>query len=201
MDQMSLFGAGPPPGAARLRAKAAPASRKPHQLFFALCPDAPAAQQIAERGAALDRGYRIGGQPVPPHRLHISLHSLGGYDEIPDAVLLAARQAADAVRAQAFDVVFDRAMTFSGSNPYVVCGGEGMAPVKALWLALGMELAKVLDFKKTSFTPHMTLSYQGRRMAEHPIEPLRWTARELVLIDSHVGKHLHDPLGRWPLRD
>lgn len=200
-DQMNLFGSGgEPPSSSRPSPGSARAPRKHHQLFFAIRPDAQAAQEIAKLGARLDQQYGIGGQPLKPDHLHVTLHAIGAYDEIPDAVLLAARQAAEAVRADAFDVVFDRAMTFAGSRPYVLCGGEGVEPVKALWLTLGMELANVFPFKKTSYTPHMTLSYKGRHMAEHPIEPIRWTAREFVLIDSHLGKNLHDPVGRWPLR-
>jgi 2'-5' RNA ligase len=45
----------------------------------------------------------------------------------------------------------------------------------------------------------MTMSYSGRAVAEHAIEPIRWTAREFLLIDSHVGKTYHEVVGRWRL--
>lgn len=132
--------------------------------------------------------------------MHITLHVIGEYDETPQAAVLAARQAGDAVLADAFDVVFDRAMTFIGAKAYVLGGGEGVEQVKAFWLNLGIQLANIQPIKKSSFTPHMTLSYMGRAVVEHPIEPIRWTAREFVLINSHVGDTYHEVVGRWPLR-
>lgn len=49
-----------------------------------------------------------------------------------------------------------------------------------------------------SFTPHMTLAYKGRLGMVHAIEPVRWPAYELVLINSHQGQTVHEVLGRWP---
>ena len=54
--------------------------------------------------------------------------------------------------------------------------------------------------KRQHVTPHMTLSYRGKRLAETAIDAVRWQANELVLIDSHVGDHVHEVIGRWPLR-
>jgi RNA 2',3'-cyclic 3'-phosphodiesterase len=201
LDQMNLFGSdGHPPGNSAPASKAPRGPRKRRKLFFAIRPDADAALEIASLGVALDKQFGIGGQPLRPDRLHITLHVVGEYDETPQAVIDAARQAGDAVVADAFDVVFDRAMTFVGAKAYVLGGGEGVEAVKAFWLTLGIELANIFAVKKSSFTPHMTLSYSGRAIAEHPIEPIRWTAHEFVLIDSHVGETFHDVVGRWPLR-
>jgi 2'-5' RNA ligase len=201
LDQMNLFGFDSgPPGTSAPASKPARGPRKRRKLFFAIRPDADAANEIDSLGATLDQRFRIGGQPLRPDRLHITLHVIGEYDETPQAVIDAARQAGDAVVADAFDVVFDRAMTFVGAKAYVLGGSEGVEAVKDLWLKLGIELANIFAFKKSSFTPHMTLSYKGRPIAEHPIEPIRWTAREFVLIDSHVGETYHDVVGRWPLR-
>jgi 2'-5' RNA ligase len=46
----------------------------------------------------------------------------------------------------------------------------------------------------------MTVSYGGANLGERPVEPLRWSAREFMLIDSHSGAHVHEVLARWPLR-
>ena len=201
VDQMNLFGFdNRTPGTSRPVVKPTRGPRKRRKLFFAILPDAHAAKEIASLGATLDKQHKIGGQPLRPDRLHITLHVIGEYDETPRAAVLAARQAGDAVVADAFDVVFDRAMTFIGAKAYVLCGGEGVEQVKAFWLNLGIQLADIHAFKKPSFTPHMTLSYKGRPVVEHPIEPIRWTAREFVLINSHVGDTYHEVVGRWPLR-
>ena len=201
VDQMNLFGFdNRTPGTSRPVSKPTRGPRKRRKLFFAILPDAHAAQEIASLGATLDKRHRIGGQPLRPDRLHITLHVIGEYDETPQAAVLAARQAGDAVLADAFDVVFDRAMTFIGAKAYVLGGGDGVEQVKAFWLKLGIQLANIQPIKKSSFTPHMTLSYMGRAVVEHPIEPIRWTAREFVLINSHVGDTYHEVVGRWPLR-
>ena len=50
---------------------------------------------------------------------------------------------------------------------------------------------------KKAFMPHVTLLYAERSVEEHPIEPIRWTVNEFVLIHSMHG-HVH--LARWPLR-
>jgi 2'-5' RNA ligase len=201
VDQMNLFGIdNRTTGTSSPIFKATRVPRKRRKLFFALRPDADAAKEIASLGAALDKHHGIGGQPLRPDRLHITLHVIGEYDETPQPAILAARQVGDAVIADAFDVVFDRAMTFVGAKAYVLGGSEGVEAVKAFWLRLGIELANIQAFRKSSFTPHMTLSYRGRTMAEHPIEPIRWTAREFVLINSHVGETYHEVVGRWPLR-
>lgn len=203
LDQMNLFGSNDePPSVSGPAAKTPRGPRKRRKLFFAILPDAQTAREIAGLGAALDQQYGIGGRPLRPDRLHITLHVIGEYDETPEADVLAARQAGDAVQEDAFDVVFDRAMTFVAARAYVLGGGEGVEAVKAFWLKLGIQLANanVRTFKHSTFTPHMTLSYQGRPVAEHPIAPIRWTAREFVLINSHVGETYHEIMGRWPLR-
>jgi 2'-5' RNA ligase len=77
----------------------------------------------------------------------------------------------------------------------------GSAGLLALHQALGIALADTGErIKRQRITPHMTLSYRGKRIAETAIEAVRWRLQELVLIDSHVGAHRHDVIDRWPLR-
>jgi len=49
-------------------------------------------------------------------------------------------------------------------------------------------------------TPHLTLLYDARRVDEQPIDPIRWTVREFVLVHSLLGQTRYIPLGKWPLR-
>lgn len=202
-DQLNLFGSNavPPEDKHPARPGKSQGPRKRFKLFFAILPGMADAERISRLGASLDLQYGIGGHPLRTDRLHITLHVLGEYDERPELDIALARQAADAVVAEAFDVEFDRAMTFrTPSNPYVLRVGDGTEQIEAFWLKLGIEIANVRPFKRPAFTPHMTLSYNGQPKAEHPIEPLRWTAREFVLINSHVGDTYHEPVGRWSLR-
>ncbi|WP_114970227.1 2'-5' RNA ligase family protein [Rhodoferax ferrireducens] len=202
-DQSTLPGfegapSGVPPSA-KVSAKV-PRGRAPHTLFFAIFPDADAAKAIAIQAAHLGRAHGLVGQPLLAHRLHVTLHDLGGYGELPPDMVKTAREAGDAVAAPAFDVVFDRAMSFPSSRTYVLCGGAGIAQLTAFRQSLGLAMGHAGLPVKRSFTPHMTVLYDRHPIAEHATEPITWTAKEFVLVNSHVGKGVHEVLGRWSLR-
>lgn len=203
-DQLNLFGGeGALPQAVRPEKSRKPGEpRKRFKLFFAILPDAAVAADLSALGIRLDRQHGVRGDPMRADRLHITLHVVGEYDERPDEVIEMAKRVGNRVKAVPFEVVFDRAMTFNtASNPYVLrVSHDTDQRIRDFWLNLGMEIANVRPFREPSFTPHMTLSYKGNVTAEHPIEPVRWTAREFVLINSHVGKTYHEHVGRWPLR-
>ena len=198
-DQLGLFGIDPVPPTTPAAKKARP-PRKMHKLFFALKPDAEDAQAFARYIRELDRQHFVGGQLLRVDRLHITLQVVGEFDETPEPIVQVMRQVGDAVVANVFDISFDRAMYFQGARAYVLAGGEGVQTVRDFHQNLCAEIGKVLPFKAPSLTPHMTMSYGGRVVAEHAIEPIRWTARELLLIDSHVGKTYHEVVGSWSLR-
>jgi 2'-5' RNA ligase len=50
------------------------------------------------------------------------------------------------------------------------------------------------------FTPHVTLLYDSRLVAEQAVSPIHWTAHELVLVHSLLGQTRYVPLARWPLQ-
>ncbi|MNL66559.1 hypothetical protein D3C87_1910460 [compost metagenome] len=50
-----------------------------------------------------------------------------------------------------------------------------------------------------SFTPHVTMLYDRRLVAEQGIEPVRWTVGGFTLIHSLLGRTEHIPLARWTL--
>ena len=169
------------------------------KLFFALRPLPEAAQAIAQKSVELGRIHGIQGSLVLADHLHISLHSVGLYETIPQSALDAACRAGAALHSDGFEVVFDQAMSFN-QGTYVLCPGEGTQAIQGLYLSLGMAMADAGFAKRAAnFTPHMTLSYRGQLVAKHSIAPLRWRACEVVLINSHQGAGVHEVLGRWPL--
>ena len=179
----------------------ASAGKAPYSLFFSFFPPAQDIAAIAALTARLKQEHGLAGKPLLPHRLHITLMDLGNYQEVPDDVIAAARAAADAVRCQAFDLVLDRALSYPSSRTYVLNGhGQDLDAIRAFRESLRESvLAQGLCAGK-SFTPHMTLMYDPARIAEHAVEPVRLRVQEFVLIRSHVGKGIYDPLGRWTLR-
>jgi 2'-5' RNA ligase len=50
------------------------------------------------------------------------------------------------------------------------------------------------------FVPHMTLLYGPNAVPLQAIEPIRFVAREFVLIHSELGLTRYTVLGRWPLQ-
>jgi 2'-5' RNA ligase len=175
------------------------------RLFFALFPDAQAAERIAECARQLRAEHGLHGTPLKTERFHITLHHLGDYAGLPQGVVDMASQAAAAVKSAPFSVSFDRAASFSSSprnRPLVLRGDAGLAELMVFQRALGVEMSKagLGRWSKPAYTPHVTLLYDDRAVAEQAVEPITWTAGEFVLVHSLIGQTLHVPLARWPLR-
>lgn len=49
----------------------------------------------------------------------------------------------------------------------------------------------------SGFVPHLTLLYDTQPLAEGPVPPVTWIARDFVLIYSTPGQPYRF-LGRWP---
>ena len=210
-DQLSMFDTESPEppelpepaGVVPPRSDDAPGSL--HSLFFAVLPAAEDASRLHAEAALLDRRLVVGGRALEADRLHVSLHALSAWVGMrPDADIARWCRAGAKVRCAPFEVVFDRVATLGGEGRPLVfksaddLGAEGLL---ALHQALGMALADTGErIKRQRITPHMTMSYRGKRTADTAIEPVRWCAHELVLIDSRVGAHRHDVIGRWPLQ-
>lgn len=191
-EQLSLMGLGAPP-------------RKTDRLFFAIFPDAAAAVRIAQLAHRLRGEQGLKGKPLETARFHVTLHHLGDYAGLRPDIVAAAVEAAATVAMPPFEAAFDRALSFSvrpGNRPFVLRGGEGVAALTAFQQTLAAALGKsrLWDRVKSQYTPHMTLLYDDRVIAELPTETVKWTVREFVLVHSLLGKTVHVPLARWPLR-
>ena len=187
-DQFSLFDA--PPVTDR--------------LFFAIFPDPATAAGIARHADALRAAHQLHGRPLAPERFHITLHHLGDHAGVRRDIVAMAGEAAEAITTSPFEVTFDRAASFhnGGNNPFVLECGEGFDALDAFQRELGLAMAraglgKLVD---KSFTPHVTMLYDKRLVAEQAIAPVKWTVRGFTLIHSLLGRTEHIPLGRWMLR-
>ncbi|MBR7893255.1 RNA 2',3'-cyclic phosphodiesterase [Burkholderia multivorans] len=179
------------------------APRLHHRLFFAVQPDSDTAARIADAARRLWPDATGTGHWVDTARLHVTLHSLGEFMQVPPDVIARAREAAQRVRAEPFDVSFDRIVSFSGRSddrPWVLTVTDVSHELIDLQRQLVEALKRTgLRPPRTSFTPHVTLRYDRSRRAPHTIEPIAWTVSEFVLIDSWLGKTHHDVIDRWPL--
>jgi 2'-5' RNA ligase len=175
-------------------------------LFFAVLPDAGAAERITALARDLREAHALRGKVLELTRLHVSLHYLGGYEGLPQGVAAAAIEAAAAVVMPSFDVLFDRAASFrgrAGNHPYVLQGGDGVVGLLALHGLLGTALQRVGlgRWVRRQCLPHITMLYDHDTIANHPVEPIGWTVREVVLVrslygDSHGRQGRHEYLAR-----
>ncbi len=177
------------------------------RLFFALLPDAAAAQAIRRRARGIQRTHDLRGELIETDRLHLSLQHLGNHAGVPASCIDAARRAASRINLPAFDVCLDRALTFKGR-------GREARPrpcvLKATFddrlhrfhrsLALAMRDCG-LRVQWSGFTPHITMFYDPKIIDEHPVEPVCLEVREFVIVHSLINARLpYELLGRWPLR-
>jgi 2'-5' RNA ligase len=187
-DQFSLFDA--PPVTDR--------------LFLAIFPDPATADAIAQQAGALRAAHQLSGRPLAPERFHITLHHLGDHAGVRRDIVSMAGEAAEAMTRSPFEVTFDRAGSFhnGGNNPFVLQGAEGLDALKAFQRDLGLAMARAGGGKwvDKAFTPHVTMLYDKRLVAEQAIEPVTWTVGGFVLIHSLLGRTEHVPLARWTLR-
>lgn len=135
--------------------------------------------------------------------LHLTLYHLGDFARFPQAVADKAGAAAAAVGVAPFEIVLDQAISFSRRTsrdlPCVLLAGEPLDPLKQFQRALVATLKAAGLYRYASFTPHLTLLYDGTAVERQPVEPIRWQATEFVLIRSLIGKGEHETVARWAL--
>jgi 2'-5' RNA ligase len=178
--------------------------RRLDNIFFAVCADEAAATQIHDIAKSIGAEFGLRGRLLDSLCLHITLHGVGEFEGLPRARIAQANEAACSVSMPAFDVDFDRAMSF-GSNgqnrPLVLRGSVGHAELRRLHRLLGEAMRRVGLWRtvRSSFTPHVTMLYDSRTVAERPVPLVRWTVREFVLVHSPQGHSRHNHLSRWEL--
>ena len=174
------------------------------RLFFAIYPDADAAARIERLARNLRDGHRLRGRPLAIERFHVTLHYLGDYPGLPKDILAAATNAAASVAMPPFEVAFDRASSFRRPRklPLVLRTGDDVATLMAFHRTLVTAMTKfgLGCREEPHYTPHVTLLYDDRCVADEPVETIAWTVREFVLVNSLIGQGRHVPLARWPLR-
>jgi 2'-5' RNA ligase len=174
------------------------------RLFFALRPDAATVARIEALGERLRTEQGLRGHLLKPAHFHITLYRLGDFCRFPQELVERAMAAALTLRAAPFEIVLDQAMSFKRreqkNQPCVLLAGEPLAPLKALHAELVSVLKVAGLYRYASFKPHLTLLYDHLAIAPQPIEPLRWTAGELLLVNSLLGHSEHVVVASWPLQ-
>ncbi|MBO9709931.1 MAG: 2'-5' RNA ligase family protein [Caulobacter sp.] len=174
------------------------------RLFFALFPDAAAAEAVARRASGLRERHALRGRPLLTDRFHVTLNHLGDHAGLRRDIVEAATEAARTVQFPAFEVTFDRVESFkgrSGSRPLVLRGDQGLRDLLSFQRELGVALARagLGRWVERQFTPHVTLLYDDAMIEGEVVEPLTWTVDEFVLVHSLLSQTRHIHLDRWKL--
>jgi 2'-5' RNA ligase len=174
-------------------------------LFFGLLSEMDSATAIIKTAESLRHLHGLNGRLIGPERLHLSLHTIGRYDGLPDLIIERAYEAGAMVSTSPFPLVFDRVMSFDNGRekrPVILRPAFDLARLFKLHGVLGeaMKRARIGRHVTSHFTPHMTLFYDSRVMQERPIGPIRMDVRDFVLVHSLVGQSRYIELARWPLR-
>jgi len=177
--------------------EAASATQAPHNLYFAIRPDAAAAQAACALG-------RAAGQVMDPERLHVSLYSLGMHQGFPRQLVAEAAGAAGGIRQPAFLVALDRMATWGrgrGPLPVVAWAEDGVTGVRELHGRLHAAVAPMAPWRrrKATIEPHLSLWRADARAPVTFMPPIRWWVREFVLLDSRYGEGRHKVLDRFAL--
>ena len=174
------------------------------RLFFALRPDVAAARRIERLALDLRESLGLTARPLAADRLHVTLCFLGDYAELAPPLVAAADAAANGLRHAPVELTFDRVMSFrrQGDAPVVLCRKDECAPLAQLRASLREAVACTQRFKPDSrgFKPHVTLLYDRQPVPLREIAPIGWSATEVLLIRSLIGRGKHEVLGRYPLR-
>ena len=178
-----------------------PAPSASDHVFFAIHPTAPVTERVTQLALQWRAEHRIQGNVFDADRFHVTLLPFGNYAGLPLDVIDMASRAIAAITVPPFDVSFDRIANF-GQGIVVLRGSKDAPALIALRQKL-VTAAWKAGYKgdvQRGYTPHMTLMYGDKVTPEQLIEPVTWTVREVVLVHSLQGQHVHRILKRWPLQ-
>ena len=175
-----------------------------HGLFFALCPPEAIERQAASIAGDYGKAFSLSARPRLT-TLHVTITYIGEYEELPEDVIFAARQAGATAEGAPIAITFDRIMSFGWEGkkrPLVFCGEGGRKALTRLHVQLGVGMynAGLRHNISRNYTPHMTLLYDRKAVPPTTLEePISWTASEFLLIHSLLGETEHRIVDRWPL--
>jgi 2'-5' RNA ligase len=176
-----------------------------NSLIVMAKPDEKDATRIARAMEDIVADVGFGGRLVRSELLHFTLCPIGVYSDVPQPIVDTVRACGDAVSMRPFTVSLNMVKNYhrsNGSPLIVLCGDDGVLGIRMLHKTLKDALTQRLGPRRSlPFEPHMTLSYKAMEIPATVIEPINFTIREFVLVNSLLGRGRHDVLLRWRLGD
>ena len=165
-------------------------------LFFALRPPPAAAEHIGRSWPWLAPARHR----VAADRLHVTLNLIGNWPSLPPGLVDALVSVGDSIGAPPFRIVFDQLC--GNGEVALLRPSEAVPALDALRRRLADALARAgLGIRHGArFSPHVTLAHRAGRGLNEWAEPVSWTVRDFVLIESLVPLTRHVLRGRWRLR-
>jgi len=171
-----------------------------HRFYLALKPDGSAAEKASETALRLKYENQLAGNPLKRGNFHISLPLLWEGEKPPGDLVEILSTRMQTVRRPPFEIVLDMAMSFRQARRHLLVLGTTRSVANIYELNRQLVFANGFRTRRGSFNPHMTLLYTDKLVEKQPIEPIRWTAREFVLIHSFVGLGRQEIAACWPLQ-
>ncbi len=165
-----------------------------HRLFFALMPPVDLLDELARL-----REFTTQGKPESYNRLHVTMFL---FDHTPDFDENKVEQISAALDGQILPtcrVLFEQLVR--GKCTTLLVPNERLEGV----FALQARLAGLLGRKNLhaasgwTFSPHMTLRRGASEGDTLAVDPVSWTAQDIVLLDSHIGLTHYEEIARWRL--
>jgi RNA 2',3'-cyclic 3'-phosphodiesterase len=178
--------------------------RMPNDVFLALYPDPDTARRVGRLVRYLYGKHKLKGRPRPDPCLHVTLHGIGDYAELPRDAAAAICEAVSTVTMPPFAVAFNRVTNFGSENnrALVLVGDDGVDGLRMFQYELVTALREIGFARRTEppYHPHITLLYYDEgEIADQEVEEIRWTVCEFVLVRSLYGQSRHLPLAQWLL--
>ena len=120
-------------------------ARAPYSLFFAIFPPTEEARAIARQCTHLGRERGLESKPLSAHRLHVTLHDLGGYTVVPHHLVNAALQAGYALAEPLFEVVRQALSPMARVTIHAGGAGAGQAAKICNNMVLGVSMLGVCE--------------------------------------------------------
>lgn len=172
------------------------------RLFFAIQLESYAGLRVGRVGQEFRDDHQLRGTPRKRELLHISLHHIGDYQSrLPSRMIFAAKRAAEAVMLPSFEVTLNAVTAFPNreSEKHAVVFLAQGAGLVDLHRGLGAGMRRIGLKAVDHFRPHVTFLYSKDMVAQQPIEPIRFVAKDFALIHSEVGLSKYNVIERWSL--
>jgi RNA 2',3'-cyclic 3'-phosphodiesterase len=154
---------------------------------------------VQEDIVALRHRFGFGGREVLPDRLHVTLVQFGRFRVFPCGLVSLISRALSDTCLPLCRTVFDRLV--AGRNSMLLVPSEQLLGVRRLQASLAdiFKSQGIGAMTNHSIHPHVTLAYGQSHNGAWPVDPISWTERNVMLVESLINKGRHNILCVWTL--